>query len=210
MSTLIVVDPREIFRAGLRQLLREAGHNVVADCCQALDIAALAARHQPDIVIARVNLAEPDAAGLSRQVKAASGGTRNIFILQPGGRLDLSNIQELDAEGLLLDDVSRDHLLECVDAVGAGKKWSDPNILQLLMAPALQQGQHGKLTGRETEVAVLVSRGLRTKTIARQLNVSEGTVKTHLHHVFEKLALGSRAELAAWATVGIHGEPQRH
>ncbi|WP_287309881.1 helix-turn-helix transcriptional regulator [Mesorhizobium sp.] len=54
------------------------------------------------------------------------------------------------------------------------------------------------LTGREAEVASLVARGLRNKSIATQLHVSEGTVKMHLHHVYEKLHLGSRAELA-WA-----------
>ncbi|TJV41712.1 MAG: helix-turn-helix transcriptional regulator, partial [Mesorhizobium sp.] len=57
------------------------------------------------------------------------------------------------------------------------------------------------LTGREQEIADLVSRGLRNKTIAQRLHVSEGTVKMHLHHVYEKLHLGSRAELA-WAAHG--------
>jgi DNA-binding NarL/FixJ family response regulator len=104
---------------------------------------------------------------------------------------------------LLPDGVSNAHLVECVSVVGAGGKWSDPSILQQLLTPGLLHGSAHKLTGREAEVAGLVSRGLRNKTIARQLRVSEGTVKMHLHHVFEKLHLASRAELA-WAALG-HG-----
>lgn len=61
--------------------------------------------------------------------------------------------------------------------------------------PRLLRGSQ-QLTARETEIALLVSQGLRNKAIARQLNLSEGTVKMHLHHVYEKLDLGGRSELS--------------
>ena len=196
MSTLVVADPRGIYLAGLEWVLREAGHSVVADCHRTVDVLPYVERHRPDIVIIGVDIADQEAAGLSLRVKAASSATRIIFILRPDGGFDIKQIQALNADGLLLDGVSNAHLVECVNAVGAGGKWSDPNILQHLLEPRLLHGSAHKLTGRETEVAGLVSRGLRNKTIAQQLHVSEGTVKMHLHHVYEKLDLGSRAELA--------------
>jgi two-component system nitrate/nitrite response regulator NarP len=100
-----------------------------------------------------------------------------------------------------MDGISHGYLVECVNAVAAGRKWVDDHILQHMLTPRPLPQPEPKLTGRETEVAGLVSRGLRNKIIAQRLHVSEGTVKMHLHHVYEKLRLGSRAELA-WATFG--------
>ena len=195
MSTLIIADPREVYLAGLEWVLREAGHSIVADCQRAIDVPLHVKSHRPDIVIVGVNIADRETAGLCQQVKAANSATRSIIILQPSGRFDVKQIQLLDANGLLLDGVSRHYLVECVNAVAAGEKWSDPNILQHILMPRLLRGSQ-QLTARETEIALLVSQGLRNKAIARQLNLSEGTVKMHLHHVYEKLDLGGRAELA--------------
>ena len=201
MSTLVVADPRVVYLAGLEWVLREAGHSVVADCHRTVDVLPCVERHRPDIVIVGMDIGDQEAADLSLRVKAASNATRIIYILPPSGGFDVKQIQALDADGLLPDGVSNAHLVECVSVVGAGGKWSDPSILQQLLTPGLLHGSAHRLTGREAEVAGLVSRGLRNKTIARQLRVSEGTVKMHLHHVFEKLHLASRAELA-WAALG--------
>jgi two-component system, NarL family, nitrate/nitrite response regulator NarL len=195
MSTLVIADPREVYLAGLEWVLREAGHSILADCQRAIDVPLQVQSHRPDIVIIGVNIADRETAGLCQQVKAANRATRSIIILQPSGRFDVKQIQLLDANGLLLDGVSRHYLVECVKAVAAGEKWSDPNILQHILMPRLQRGSQ-QLTARETEIAVLVSQGLRNKAIARQLNLSEGTVKMHLHNVYEKLDLRGRAELA--------------
>ena len=200
MSTLVIADAREIYLAGLECVLREAGHSIVADCQRAIDVPVHVERHRPDIVIVGANIADRETADLCLQVKAANSATRSIIILQPSGRFDVKQIQLLDANGLLLDGVSRHYLVEGVNAVGAGEKWSDPNILQHILMPRLLRGSQ-QLTARETEIALLVSQGLRNKAIARQLHLSEGTVKRHLHHVYEKLGLVGRAELAP-STIG--------
>ncbi|WP_419693964.1 helix-turn-helix domain-containing protein [Mesorhizobium muleiense] len=148
-----------------------------------------------------MDIAGQQTASLSSRLRTMNSALGIIFILQPNGGLGIQDIQELDADGLLLDGISDSYLVECVNVVAAGRKWVDNNILQhLLMPRSLPQAAH-KLTGREKEIADLVSRGLRNKTIAQRLHVSEGTVKMHLHHVYEKLHLGSRAELA-WAAHG--------
>ncbi|MFD2054179.1 LuxR C-terminal-related transcriptional regulator [Mesorhizobium calcicola] len=144
-------------------------------------------------------------AGLSSRLKACDSALGIIFIVQPNGRLDLKEIQTLDSDGLLLDGISHRYLVECVNAVAAGKKWVDNKIVQQLLMPGTQHRPTSRLTGRESEIADLVSRGLRNKTIAQRLHVSEGTVKMHLHHVYEKLHLGSRAELA-WVALGKDAE----
>ncbi|RUV73909.1 MAG: response regulator transcription factor [Mesorhizobium sp.] len=201
MSTLVVADPRGVYLAGLEWVLRKAGHSVVANCHRIIDVVAHVERHRPDIVVIGVDIAGQQTASLSSRLRTMNSALGIIFILQPNGGLGIKDIQELNADGLLLDGISDSYLVECVNVVAAGRKWVDNNILQhLLMPRSLPQAAH-KLTGREKEIADLVSRGLRNKTIAQRLHVSEGTVKMHLHHVYEKLHLGSRAELA-WAAHG--------
>ena len=201
MSTLVVADPRGVYLAGLEWVLRKAGHDVVAQCRSLADVLPHVERHRPDIVIVGLDIADPQTAALSSRLKAGNGALGIIFIVQPTGRLDIKEIQALDVDGLLLDGISHHYLVECVNAVASGKKWIDNMIVQQLLMPRSQPQPMSRLTGRETEIADLVSRGLRNKTIAQRLHVSEGTVKMHLHHVYEKLHLGSRAELA-WVAHG--------
>ncbi|MER9654273.1 response regulator transcription factor [Mesorhizobium sp. M0152] len=207
MSTLVVADPRGVYLAGLEWVLRKAGHDVVAECHRAVDVLTHVERHRPDIAIVGVEAAGPQATSLSVRLKASHSALGIIFIVQPNGGLDVKEIQALDIDGLLLDGVSHRSLVECVNAVANGKKWIDNKIVQhLLMRSPQQLLSSSKLTGRESEIADLVSRGMRNKTIAQRLHVSEGTVKMHLHHVYAKLNLGSRAELA-WAA---HGKGSDH
>jgi two-component system nitrate/nitrite response regulator NarP len=105
MSTLVITDSREIYLAGLEWVLREAGHSIVADCQRIIDLPLHVERHRPDIVIIGASLADRETAGLCLKVKAAHGATRSIIILQPSGRFGLKQIQQLDADGLLLDGV---------------------------------------------------------------------------------------------------------
>jgi len=197
MSTVVVADSRGVYLAGVEWVLRGAGHSVVANCYRTAEILPHVERHRPQVVIIGLGIADREAASLSLQLRASNSAPGIIFILHADGGFDVKEIQELDADGLLLDGVRRSYLVECVSAVAAGRKWIDHNILQHLVMPPHQSTQ--KLTLRETEVADLVSRGLRNKMIAQQLHVSEGTVKMHLHHVYGKLHLGSRAELASLA-----------
>ncbi|TIW93527.1 MAG: response regulator transcription factor [Mesorhizobium sp.] len=206
MSTLVVADPRGVYLAGLEWVLQKAGHDVVAQCRRPADVLLHVERQRPDIVIVGLDIADPQTSGLSSRLKACSSALGIIFIVQPTGRLDIKEIQTLDVDGLLLDGISHRYLIECVNAVASGKKWIDNKIVQQLLMPGSQPQPMSRLTGRETEIADLVSRGLRNKTIAQRLHVSEGTVKMHLHHVYAKLNLGGRAELA-WAA---HGKDADH
>lgn len=198
MSKIVVADPRGVYLAGLGWVLRKAGHDVVAECQRLVDVVPHVERHRPDIAIVGLDIADPETANFSARLRAGHSSLGIIFILQPNGALDVEDIRALDVDGLLLDGISDKFLIECVNAVASCKKWIDHAIVQTLLMPRAQPQTTSKLTGRETEIANLVSRGLRNKTIAKQLHVSEGTVKMHLHHVYTKLNLGGRAELA-WA-----------
>jgi two-component system nitrate/nitrite response regulator NarL len=201
MSTLVVADTRGVYLAGLKWVLQKAGHEIVAECRRVADVLSHVERHRPDIVIIGLDMADLQTSNLPSGLRAVHGALGIIFILQPTGTLDVKDIQGLDVDGLLLDGISHHCLVECVAAVAGGKKWIDNKIVQNLLTLRPHQHSTSRLTGRETEIVDLVSRGLRNKTIAQRLNVSEGTVKMHLHHVYAKLHLRSRAELA-WVANG--------
>jgi two-component system nitrate/nitrite response regulator NarL len=199
MSTLVVADSRVVYLAGLKWVLLKAGHEVVSECENVVELPSNVQRHRPDVVIVGLDIADPQTATLSSRLRATHGVLGIIFILHRSGALDIKDIQGLGADGLLLDGISHRSLIECVKAVADGGKWIDEEIVQNLLMSGPQPSL--RLTGRETEIADLVSRGLRNKTIADRLHLSEGTVKMHLHHVYAKLHLRSRAELA-WAAHG--------
>ena len=108
-----------------------------------------------------------------------------------------------DVAGVLLKELAPQLLVQCLRKVYAGERWIERTSAarafeKLLRREANVRELARRLTPREIEIATMVARGLRNRAIAEDLSVSEGTVKTHLHSVFEKLGVRSRAELTAY------------
>ena len=105
---------------------------------------------------------------------------------------------QLKVDGLVLKGAAGDILLRAAEAVVTGGQWIDreamEQALSLLTEPA--KAEPIALTPRETDVVRQVVQGRRNKEIARDLGISEGTVKMHLHNLYEKLSVSSRTELA--------------
>src|SRR5262249_28584364 len=119
-----------------------------------------------------------------------------IFLLEGCDGIAAVDLLDLDVEGILLSATCARSVIDCVESVRYCRKWVDPNLLcHLAMRERPPEIVRG-LTSREAEMAHLVSRGLRNKEIARELHLSEGTVKMHLHHIYEKLRLNGRTQLA--------------
>lgn len=119
-----------------------------------------------------------------------------IFLLEQHDAITAADLLDFKVEGILLSAASARGVIDCVESVHHGRKWVDPNLLRhLAMVERPSQIGNG-LTSREAEIAYFISRGLRNKEIARKLHLSEGTVKMYLHHIYEKLHLGGRTQLA--------------
>ena len=110
---------------------------------------------------------------------------------------------ERGAWGLLLKEHALDTLIECLEAVASGQRW----LPEELVAPAVRRATERRetdvqlarvLTAREYEIAGLVAQGLSNKHIARALDISEGTVKIHLHNMFEKLGVRTGPRWPCW------------
>jgi DNA-binding NarL/FixJ family response regulator len=196
MATLIIANRREIASAGIEAVLQASGHGVVARCSCENDLLHSVETHRPDIIILAENMVCEDAAKTVLQLRARNCAAAIMFLLDERDAITAADLVSLDAEGILLSSASARSVIDCVESVYHGRKWVDPDLL-LHLAVAERCSQNAScLTSREVEIAHFVSRGLRNKEIARELRLSEGTVKMHLHHIYEKLHLGGRTQLA--------------
>lgn len=196
MATLVVADRHEIVSAGIEALLQTGGHLVVACCSHEDDLLFSVEAYHPDIVTLAENVAGQKAATTVSRLRACNQSVAIIFLLEEREAITAADLLNLDVEGILSSAACATSVIDCVESVYHGRKWVDPDLLRLLaMAEPLSQNGN-RLTPREAEVAQLVSRGLHNKEIASELHLCEGTVKMHLHHIYEKLHFGGRTQLA--------------
>jgi DNA-binding NarL/FixJ family response regulator len=136
-----------------------------------------------------------------RRVAEEAPGVRVVIL---AGELDEDGLLEavrLGVRGVVLKEAGPEALVRCVRAVQAGGQWLDHQVTsraleRLLARESDRQRGAGVLTPREAELARLVGEGLRNKEIAARLGISEGTVKIHLHRIYDKLGVSSRVGLA--------------
>ena len=200
ISTLVIANRHEITSAGIGALLQARGHSVVAHCSREDDLLRSVEAHHPDIFILAENIVGQEAAKAILRLRTFNRSIAIIFLLEDPDGITAADLLDLNVEGILLSAACARSVIDCVESVCHGRKWVDPNLLPAIATRASRIAS--VLTPREAEIANLVSRGLRNKEIARELHLSEGTVKMYLHHLYEKLRLSGRMELAALSTAG--------
>ena len=195
--SIVVADDHPMLLDGIVGLLVAAGHDVKARCLdgqQALDAIKL---HQPDIAILDVHMPNLSGLDLLRDARRDRWKTRVVILTASLDPQPIIEAVHLRVDGLILKGAGGDVLLKCLERVMEGEQWLDRDAMhQILDQIGKPVDRPLELTPRETEVARLVSMGSRNKEIARELDISEGTVKMHLHNLYEKLSVTSRTELA--------------
>jgi DNA-binding NarL/FixJ family response regulator len=115
----------------------------------------------------------------------------------------VNEILQAGAKGFVLKESTPSALIECVRKVHHGETWVDGGalgrVLNQMVASGARQTQKTPLTARELEIVRMVGLGLRNREIGERLKISEGTVKIHLHHAYEKLGVDGRLELVLYA-----------
>jgi DNA-binding NarL/FixJ family response regulator len=196
MATLVIVTRHEIAGSGIEALLQGAGHSVVGRCSREDDLLRSLEAYRPDIIILAENVVGHAATETVLRLRARNCSVRIIFLLEEREAITTADLLDLQVEGILLSSAYAGSLVECVASVHQGRKWIDAELLrQVAMG---ERADACSLTSREADIAHRISRGLRNKEIARELHLSEGTVKVHLHHIYQKLHLRGRMQLALW------------
>jgi DNA-binding NarL/FixJ family response regulator len=220
MIRVLLVDDQQLVRTGLARILRpKMGFEVVGECEDGDQVEQAVDELKPDVVVMDVRMRRMDGAEATRRLRERAGGdgagSPPVLVLTTYDDDEvLAAALRAGAAGFQLKDAPGEDLLRSVRVVAEGGSWLDPGVTGRVLAAYRVQpravgaaGPAGpasapspeELTARECEVLKLMGRGLSNAEIAEQLVVSEVTVKTHIGHIFMKLALRDRAAAIVYA-----------
>ena len=203
---IVVADDHAILRDGLKRLLEaEAGFEVIGEAGSGREAIQMVRDRAPDILL--LDLSMPDGTGLDvlRAVHDLRVPTRTVLLTAGIEREEMLEALGLGVRGLVLKHSATPLLHKCIRAVVAGEYWLGHDRLPDLVE-AVQRLKNPKatppaqtLTARELKVIAAVIEGATNREIAAQLGMSEQTVKNHLSHIFDKIGVSNRLELALFA-----------
>jgi DNA-binding NarL/FixJ family response regulator len=202
---LVVADDHPLILHALEELFKLQGDFQVLAYCACVEETLHAVRqHRPDILILDLRMPDPGGLAVLRAMKTEALPTRVVLLTGVAEEDELLEAIQHGVYGVVLKDSPPSLMLQCVRAVYAGGQWLEKRSISQALEKVLQleawkrQAASG-LTSRQLEIVRLVEVGLRNKEIAEHLTISEGTVKVYLHHIFEKLQVANRLELARYA-----------
>ena len=208
MSTrarLVLADDHPIVLHGLEQLFGRQPDFEVVRCCSDGASALEAVRElNPDVLVLDLRMPSMSGVDVLRAMGANKLKCATVVLTAALRDRDAVDALQFGARGLVLKESPPALLLECVRKVREGNQWLDPEALsgavgRILRRDAAIREAAGILTPREVEIVGLVVEGKRNKEIAERLAITEGTVKLHLHHIYDKLGVGGRLELVVFA-----------
>ena len=191
MIRVLVADDHPIVRGGIVALLESAGDmEVVGTASTGLEAVELAVQLAPDIVLMDLRMPGIDGDEATARILAQRAGIRVVVLTTYETDAGILSAIEAGASGYLLKAAPQEEILAGIRSVARGEVALAPSIAAMLVNRVKRP--QISLSARETEVLGLVSQGLSNPAIAKQLFLSEATVKTHLLHAFEKLEVSDR------------------
>jgi len=202
---LLLADDHPIVLDGLEQLFRlERDFTVVARCRDGEETLSALRTFQPDVLVLDIRMPHCDGLQVLRTLKEEGLSTRVVLLTAALEEEHLVEALQLGVGGIVLKEMAPRLLVDAVREVHAGGRWIDKGSSNRALERLLRRDEEGQeaapsLTPRELEIVRMVARGLRNRGIAEQLFISEGTVKIHLHNIYQKLGVNGRLELAVQA-----------
>ena len=208
---VLIVDDHAVVREGLRAFLEvQEGIEVAGEAADGQEAIEAAARLRPDVVLMDLVMPRLDGVAAMRALRGRAPDTRVIVLTSFLDDDKLLPALRSGAAGYLLKNAQPQELARAVRAAHAGEALLDPVVAARLIEKLGEDGDEeplDRLTPREREVLVLIGRGFPNKLIARELDISEKTVKTHVGHVLAKLGVTDRTQAAVVAVRAGLAEP---
>src|SRR2546427_5016761 len=196
---LVLADRYPIVLRGLEETFRkEPGLRVLASCTDGEQVVPAIRRHRPDILMLDPQLCRQNGLRVVvHQIEVQRLSTRVVLLAGSLDERETIEATRLGVKGFLLKDMSPHLMLQCIRKVHGGGTWLERRSTERAFATMLTREARVRdvarlLTRRELDIFYMVSAGLRNKQDAERLKISDGTVKIHLHNIYQKLRLNGR------------------
>jgi DNA-binding NarL/FixJ family response regulator len=202
---LVIADDHPLILDALENLFHmEKDFKLVARCADGEQTLRAVYKYKPDILVLDIRMPGKNGIVVLRELKKEKLQTRIVLLTAELDQSQLAEAVRLGVRGLVLKELVPKLLVQCIREVHAGELWLEKRSVSMALERLLQ-GEAGKLdaaevlTPREIEIVKHVALGLHNTEVAKRLFISEGTVKVHLHNIYEKLNLDSRHKLSRYA-----------
>ena len=206
---VLVVDDHALFRRGLQTILeQEADLELVGEASDGAEAVEKAQESMPDVVLMDVRMPKRSGIEATTQIKDLLPHVKILMLTISDEEADLYDAIKAGASGYLLKEIPIEEVADAIRSVWAGQSRISPSMASKLLSEFSAMAKGGsdrpqvptpRLTDREMEVLQLVAKGLNNRDIAKQLYISENTVKNHIRNILEKLHLHSRMEAVVYA-----------
>jgi DNA-binding NarL/FixJ family response regulator len=202
----MIVDDHALFRRGLEMVLAsERDIDLVGQASDGAEAVEKAAESLPDVVLMDIRMPRSSGIEACRAMKEAAPSAKIVILTISDEEEDLFEAIRAGASGYLLKDIPLDEVADAVRAVYGGQSLINPSMAGKLLTEfatlarrdgeeRVQEVPAPRLTEREMQVLKLVARGMNNRDIAKELFISENTVKNHVRNILEKLQIHSRME----------------
>ena len=203
---VLLADDHSIVRRGLRALLEEAGHTVVAEAGDGLEAIRLCEEHRPDLLILDIGMPRLNGIEVAARTQKLPRPPGVIILSMYGDESYIIRALSAGARAYLLKSATDEDLLPAVQAVASGKPFFSPAVAAVLVEDYVRRLQTRGLTDsfllltdREKEVLQLLAEGRSNKEVATLLELGLSTVETHRANLMQKLGLHNTAEIVLYA-----------
>ncbi len=203
---ILVVDDHEVVRLGLSYLFQQyPGFSVVGKTATGKEALTFVERFRPDVVVLDVLLRNESGIDICREITARFPETRVVILTSYNNEDMLLQCIRAGATGYVLKDVGNEELIRAVRAAYQSESFLDPTATKRLLKHVRSAGREdtgdevGRLTKQEIKILGLVAEGLTNREIAKEVYLSEKTVRNYVSNILSKLNLSNRTEAAAYA-----------
>jgi DNA-binding NarL/FixJ family response regulator len=207
--SLLIVDDHPVVRDGLRGMFSaDPRFEVLGEAGDGAEAVVAGERLRPDVILMDLRMPRTDGVTAIKELAKRGVPARVLVLTTYDTDSDVLPAIEAGATGYLLKDAPREELFRAVEAAARGQAVLSPAVATRLMGQ-IRQPASEPLSQRELEVLELIAQGSTNREAARQLFISEATVKTHLLHVYAKLGVNDRAAAVATAFSRGYLTPRR-
>jgi DNA-binding NarL/FixJ family response regulator len=206
---ILLIEENRVLREGLTSMLnQEPGIGVVGAIGDEENTMAKVRELKPQVVLLDVSMRDQTCLDLVGVIKKEAPAVRTIVMGLYSDQKDIMEFIQLGASGFILKDAAFDDFLRTIKSVAVGESILPPLLAGALFSQVVREASlkgrsalldRANLTKREREIIDLIAQGLSNKEVARKLNIATHTVKSHVHHILEKLALQTRLQIATFA-----------